>query len=128
MLMLTEPAGPNTEVNGGQTTASVATQIDTFIASHFADAIDAPAVAEHLRYNLRYLERVYQSHRGSSITEAINLRRIREACALLRSQPEFTISEVADLCAFNDIRSFRKLFKQTIGKTPSRFKEIIYYE
>lgn len=123
MLVLTEPEGGNSEISGELNKESVATQIDAFIASHYADGIDTPAVASHLRYNVNYLERVYHNKRGTSITQSISRRRVHEACALLKSESDLSISEVAVLCGFADVESFRKAFKQIMKQTPSAFRE-----
>jgi transcriptional regulator GlxA family with amidase domain len=48
--------------------------------------------------------------------------RIKKATELLKNT-NMNISEIAYMCGFNDPKYFSKVFKSSIGKTPSEYRE-----
>lgn len=101
----------------------VATKVDSFIASNFNRDIFTTDIATQLRYNNEYLERTYRKVRGITITNAIQRRRVHEACALLADSRGLPVAEVARLCGYRDPTLFGRAFKRIMGSTPTRFRE-----
>ncbi len=56
------------------------------------------------------------------VNDYINKFRIERATQLL-TQTDLSIMEIADMTGFNNQRYFSTVFKQTIGSSPSKYKE-----
>lgn len=102
--------------------ATIASQIDAYIAGHFREQIGTPDIAAEMHYNPEYLERAYRRQRHLSIRDAIHLRRLREAGAQLLLHRERCVSEIAAMCGYRDANYFRRVFKRTMNMTPNRFR------
>ena len=48
--------------------------------------------------------------------------RLAVACTLLRD-PRNRISEVAQMCGYNDPAYFAKVFRRTVGSSPREFRD-----
>ncbi len=81
-------------------------------------------LAEIAGCNRTYLSRVINEHKGTNITGYINSFRIGEAAELL-SDPanETPLKAIAMEAGFSSLSTFYKIFKQTVGMTPMKFRE-----
>ena len=58
---------------------------------------------------------------GENVTAFINSIRLKEACRILRQQPNITITELSMEVGFNTPKYFTKLFKKEFGVSPSEY-------
>ena len=58
---------------------------------------------------------------GQSVTGFINNIRLKEACRILRQQPNIKMTELSMEVGFNTPKYFTKLFKKEFGMLPSEF-------
>ena len=70
-----------------------------------------------------YLCYLFKKKTGTTIVNYRNYRKILEAKKLLRDT-DLSITAVADTVGFTDHSYFTKLFRQTVGIAPSRFKKL----
>jgi AraC-like DNA-binding protein len=103
---------------------SIASRVDAYVAAHYHEPIGTPGIARELRYNPYYLERAYHQERGKSIREAINERRIKEACAQLLLSRTQGVAKIAALCGYNDAGYFRRVFKRATHLTPHHYRAV----
>ena len=101
---------------------TIASRVDAYVAAHYHEPIGTPGIARELRYNPYYLERAYHQERGKSIREAINERRIKEACAQLLLSRTQGVAKIAALCGYNDAGYFRRVFKRATHQTPHHYR------
>jgi Response regulator containing CheY-like receiver domain and AraC-type DNA-binding domain len=104
--------------------ADLVERIDTYIATNFVKPITSSDIAEHLNYNTNYLERVYRKSRGVTLTNAINSRRIKEACFMLLMPEGKNINEIAYQCGFTDPGYFRRVFRKVTTMAPNMYRRI----
>jgi AraC family transcriptional regulator, arabinose operon regulatory protein len=81
------------------------------------------ATAVHLSPN--HLSYLFHKETGSSISEYIAVRRIQEACMLLKTS-SLSIEEVGRKIGINNFSYFCKFFKKYVGVTPYNFKKNQY--
>ena len=69
------------------------------------------------------LQRKLKQAMGITPQDLMREARIKRACQLLR-ETDKTVSEVAYVCGFTDPKYFSRSFRQSIGKTPTEYKNM----
>jgi len=85
--------------------------------------VDAESVAGKMNMSLFQFRQRLASLTDETPQSFIAIIRMRRARYLLDNRPELNISEVAQLCAYNDTPNFTRAFKKTFGITPSQYLE-----
>lgn len=85
--------------------------------------IDAATLADRLNMSPFQLRQRLTALTGETPQSFIQTLRMRRARFLLANHPELNITEVANLCAYNDTPNFTRAFKKTFGITPSQYVE-----
>lgn len=85
--------------------------------------VDADSVAQQLGMSLFQLRQRLASLTNETPQSFIGIIRMRRARYLLDNRLELNISEVAQLCAYNDTSNFTRAFKKTFGITPTQYLE-----
>lgn len=80
-------------------------------------------VAEHFGYNYTYLSRIFKKKVGESMSRYITRKKIELAKEMIETKPEMRLSEISDLCGYNDSRYFSRVFKSETGLSPSEYKD-----
>lgn len=81
-------------------------------------------LAKELNVNSSYLSSLFKKETGSTLTDYISHRRIRHARHLLENT-RLQIQTVAQLCGFEDVHYFSKIFKKQAGQTPKQYRQSI---
>ncbi len=98
-------------------------RIMTFIEEHLADAdINIGDMADAVHTSRSGLNRKLKSTLGVTPLDLLREARIKRACQLLEGG-ELNVSEVAYRCGFADPKYFSRCFKQTMGVSPTEYKE-----
>lgn len=96
-------------------------RITNYISEHYTEKLTVDALAELVCLNPVYFGILFKENMGCSVKKYINQIKINHAENLLLSG-EFTITETALKCGFDDIYYFSKLFKSVKGYPPSQAK------
>ncbi len=120
-LLLTEAERIPSDGEGGSATSELALRVREHIALHFEESLSTAVLGETLHCNADYLNRVCRRVWGHTVTEEINLTRLRYACRLLLSG-KLRVKEVAYESGFNDPAYFRRRFRREFGLTPSEYR------
>lgn len=94
----------------------------SFINARYADRIGLNEIAEYVGLNTKYLCRLFQQHLSMSPYRYLTDVRMRKACRLLRSQL-LGIAEIARSVGYQDSLLFSRMFKRTIGLSPTAYRE-----
>ena len=108
----------------GRPKSSTAEQVMEWIEEHYMEEflLDALAKAVHLSPN--HVSAVFRQTVGTSITEYLTARRIRQACWLLRTS-DAAVQEVGQAIGLSNFPYFCQLFKKHVGLTPYKYKRTI---
>ncbi len=79
-------------------------------------------LARELNVNSSYLSTLFKKETGSTVTDYIVNRRISHAKHLL-SSTRLQVQTVGQLCGFEDVHYFSKVFKRLTGFTPKQFRQ-----
>ena len=94
-----------------------------YIRLHAVELKTAREVAEHFGYNPEYLTTILKQNTGLTMVEHINRSKVEEAKKLLLNT-NYTISEIAPLCGFGDVKYFSKLFSRLTDATPMEYRNV----
>lgn len=93
-----------------------------YIEEHYTETISLDTMAKVAGFSSRYFCRFFRKMTQCTPTEYLNYYRIECACEQL-ADTQYTITEVALNCGFNDISYFIKAFHKAKGVTPKQYKE-----
>ena len=105
---------------GNKATETVAAAIE-YIHGNFQSKIALGDIAKAVLFDKYALCREFKKYTGQTIFEYINHYRCVKATDFLMQN--YTVSEAANMCGFENLSFFTKTFKRHIGQTPSRYKK-----
>lgn len=80
------------------------------------------SIADVFGISPKYLSRLYHSETGNSLLDYINHTRIQHALDLLHDEAN-TVSRVAEMVGYTNVKTFRRAFFRIEGAMPSQFRE-----
>ncbi|MEY8356214.1 response regulator [Lachnospiraceae bacterium 54-53] len=80
-------------------------------------------LAKNAGFSYTYFSYLFKKETGKTLTEYIQLVRIETAKKLLMEK-ERSISEIAELVGYSDIKFFTKQFKKTLGVSPNEYRKM----
>ncbi len=92
-----------------------------FIESNFSRDISLDDVAGSVDVSPYYFTRMFKEETGETFVEYLTRVRIEHARELIRDQA-LPIWEVSQAVGYSDPNYFSRIFKKTVGKTPSEFR------
>ncbi len=106
---------------GGEISSGLAFRAREYIALHFEESLSTAVLGEALQCSADYLNRVCRHAWGHTVTQEINLTRLRYACRLLLAG-KLSIKEIAFESGFNDPAYFRRRFRREFGLSPAEYR------
>lgn len=94
------------------------------IEAHYKEDLTLQMIAEWLNVNYSYLSRLIKKETEKNFKDILVEFRIEEAKRNL-AQTDMKAYEVAYASGFKDANHFSEIFKKTVGKTPSEYREEI---
>lgn len=91
-----------------------------YISEHYDADLSLSTLAQRFGMSNSYLSRYFKQAMSVSLSEYIMLTRISAAERLLRST-DYTVTEVAIKCGYNDSNYFASIFKQVKGISPKKY-------
>lgn len=88
-----------------------------YIAEHYNASLSLPNLAERYAMSPCHFSRTFKSYTGLGVNEYINLMRISHAEKMLASG-QYSVTEVAAQCGYNNSDYFSSVFKKNKGMTP----------
>lgn len=115
-------AGPLTDLPGAPSKPSyTAERIMEWIESHYMEPFELKRLAHAIHLSPNHVSAVFKMTVGSSITEYLTARRIRQACWLLKTT-DAPVQEIGQLVGLSNFSYFCQMFKKHVGLTPHQFK------
>ena len=98
-----------------------AEQVMQWIESHYHEEFTLAALVNELHLSSFHISHLFHKATGSTITEYLIYRRLREACLLLRAT-SLSLQEICDRIGIRNISYFCQLFKKRLGTTPAQYR------
>jgi AraC-like DNA-binding protein/quercetin dioxygenase-like cupin family protein len=97
-------------------------QLQAFVFKNFADPeLDLDRAADKSGYSKFYFERFFKKYTGQSFHNYLNQTRIHYAREYL-TETEQSVTDIAFRCGFDSLQTFNRVFKNTVGRTPSVYR------
>ena len=103
--------------------SAVISDIVRYIKDHYAEHLLLSDFAKKYSYSLPHLSRKFGEETGSTFMVYLQRVRMERACRLLEGR-EHAVSAVAEAVGYSDVKFFNKVFKETLGLTPTEFRKI----
>ena len=109
---------PNREVNAEQ----IVQKVMIYLRENYSQPVDFASVAEAHAVSAPYLSRLFHEYAGISPSRYLTGYRMEQAKKLLRDS-RLSIGEIAARVGYPDPFHFSKAFKNTVGVSPSQFRQ-----
>lgn len=96
-----------------------------YINQNFTDEISFAEISSLFSINPSYLSQVFKRELGITFTQYLTDTRIKYAKELLTTTG-MTISEISEKVGFNQYIYFSKVFKKTVGISPSAYRKSVW--
>lgn len=91
-----------------------------YLQSNFQTAT-LDSVADFFHYNKSYLSRLVVKLTGKSFSSLVTEMKLEKACGYLKNT-DLRMSEIAELCGFDNQNYFAKVFRKYYGQTPTEYR------
>lgn len=92
-----------------------------FIHEHYMHSLSVPEIAEKVKVNPIYLNRLFKAVTGAAISAYLSQYRCEHARRMLL-ETQASVSEISDACGFSEVRSFIRFFKKYYNETPAEYR------
>ena len=93
-----------------------------YIHVHYPENLSLDLLASKFDVSCSYLSRQFKNVTGFSVTDYIQMTRIRNVQAMLVNT-QIPITEVCAPCGFNSFSQFNRVFRKHIGMSPSAYRK-----
>ena len=97
-------------------------KIITEIKTRYTENISLSELAERYGISISYLSSLVKEELHLSFSEYITAKRIQKAKELLEDET-LSIEQIAEQTGYNDYFYFTKVFKKTLGISPSKYRK-----
>lgn len=93
-----------------------------FVDFHYMEPLSLESLAVKYSVNKNYLSTRFHKEAGMTVTDYINLTRVRRSLKLL-SSTSLSMPEIAERCGFSDANYYTRTFKRIHGTTPNEYRK-----
>lgn len=106
----------------GKSGSSVIENAKRYIRDNFKKDISLDDVSKEVQISPYYFSKLFKEETGQNFIEYLTNARIEEAKHLLQ-ETDMSMKEIGVMTGYSDPNYFSRIFKKTIGVTPTEFKE-----
>ncbi len=101
--------------------SSIVRDVLNFVDFHYMEPLSLESLAGKYSVNKNYLSTRFHREVGMTVTDYINLTRVRRSLKLL-SGTSLSMPEIAERCGFSDANYYTRTFKKIHGTTPNEYR------
>lgn len=107
------------------TTSKPITECLDYIYAHIKERITIEELAEHTKLSPSYLSKLFKKELGISISDYIREKKIEKSQNLLKFC-DYSLVDIANYLSFSSQSHFIQSFKQLVGMTPKKYRDLNY--
>lgn len=111
------PLPPPTETIRNET----ARQMIDYVSQNYLSDLSVGKISALFTINPSYISQLFKKELGETFTEYVTRLRTQHACRLLRTT-SLTVSDISEKTGYGDYFYFTRVFKKTMGMTPSQYR------
>lgn len=111
-------------LQNGTTSKPITACID-YIYAHIKERITIEDLAAYTNMSSNYLSRLFKKEVGISISDYIREKKIEKSQNLLK-YCDYSLVEIANYLSFSSQSHFIQVFKQFVGMTPKKYRDLYY--
>ncbi|SCY36181.1 Helix-turn-helix domain-containing protein [Lachnospiraceae bacterium XBB2008] len=116
----------NARTDGGQEQSlspeEIVRLVEDYVQANYAGDLDLNTIAQNLGFSSSYLTKVFNKVENTTPSKYIRNYRMGIAKQLMNDK-KMTLQQIAAAVGYNDPFHFSRSFKQTIGMTPSEYRD-----
>lgn len=93
-----------------------------YVRDHYTEDISLAVIAEELHLSRYYISHALSKRTNIGFNELVNLFRVADACRQLKATDR-KVTEIGYDVGFSSLRSFDRVFMQTMKVTPQEYRE-----
>ena len=101
--------------------SGVVRDVLNFVDFHYMEPLNLEGLALKYAVNKNYLSTRFHKEVGMTVTDYINLTRVRRSLKLL-SGTTLSMPEIAERCGFSDANYYTRTFRKIHGTTPTEYR------
>ncbi len=101
--------------------SGVVRDVLNFVDFHYMEPLSLESLSGKYAVNKNYLSTRFHKEVGMTVTDYINLTRVRRSLKLL-SGTNLSMPEIAERCGFSDANYYTRTFKKVHGTTPTEYR------
>ena len=105
-----------------EASSTVVKQMVNEIREHYTENITLQMLSDKYRFSTGYISALLKEELGLPFSEYITEKRIQRAKELL-ADSKLSIDMIAEKTGYNDYFYFTKVFKKTVGMSPSKYRK-----
>lgn len=118
-----EPADAN---DGKAENRAIVKQIMNIVENHYSENVSQAAVAEMVSLSPNYMSTLFHKETGKKYSAYVAEVKMRHAERLMVERPQLRIYEIAQICGYENVKHFMKVFSKAYSMTPSQYRETHY--
>lgn len=111
------------EATGDERHTQAILEVRRQLSEHFDRPWTVGEMAAELGLSENRFSFLYKRYCGEAPQRDLTAFRMQHAFHLVRNQPEISISDIAEVCGYDDPLYFSRVFKRFFGRAPSTYRE-----
>ena len=104
---------------GGQ--SGLTGQVLQYVSEHYTEPLSLETTARALGISRIHLSHIFSQQLNINFRQYINSLRVDRACKLLQD-PALSVSQIAYICGYENLRTFHRAFLGRVGMAPSQYR------
>ncbi len=105
--------------------SSIVRDLLNYIDFQYMNPLSLESLSAQYSVNKNYLSTRFHKEVGMTVTDYINLARVRRSLDLL-SSTAMSMPEIAERCGFSDANYYTRRFRMVYGKTPTEYRKSLH--
>ena len=123
LALLSELLGMMTLNGAGTGDSRTLRSIVSFCIRNSSSELSLSILEENLHLSKYYISHLFSDRLGTRFNDFVNALRVSEACRLLRTEDDMTVTEIATAVGFSTQRTFNRAFARQMGMSPRDYRK-----